>query len=366
MFFWIVIIIVIYVISFITYRHQSLQKVPWILLFVVSAFRYNVGTDYVNYYHLFLYKDGMFEYKEWGYTNLVNLLSGLGFNPQIMFFLFSLVTILLFYKSFKYFFKENDSLFMLATLLFIPLFYFYTLNGIRQSLAVAIFFYSIRFIIDKSYFKYFLLIVIAMLFHKSAIVLIPLYFFSTIKLTKYKLIVIYLVIVFLLLFNPLIYIVDIYVQNKLPLYFYFNDEFFSQGVSGFGKVIAIINVFLVLLLSFFLNKKNPLENIVFNLIIIFVVIKLFALDIQIIDRLSLYFKPIMILFVLLVIRNVNKLKNIFFISTLILTLSYTLVVIYIRANTDKSYNQYALNLYLYGDKDGVVQICGNATKVIFK
>jgi transmembrane protein EpsG len=370
MLFWYGFLAIIYPIAFASYKHKSIQSLPWIFLFIVSAFRYNVGTDYAHYYHLFIHKDGMFEHKELGYTSLVNLLSSLDFNPQMMFFLFSLATIALFYKSFKYFFKDNDTLFLLSTLLFIPFFFFLSLNTIRQALAVAIFFYAIRYILNKCFFKYFIYILIAMMFHKSAIILIPLYFFFGIKLTRYRLFIICILAMSIFVFNPVNYVIEFYVGNKLPFYFYFNDEFHGENLNGFGRVIAILNVFLVLLLSLFMNKEKYLESIIFNMVIVFSIIKLLSLDIAIIDRMSIYFKPAMILFILFTINNViykiHNSKHVILIGIFALCLSYTSLVIYTRGESDESYNQYALNLHLFGKKAGVVQVYGNADKVNFR
>ena len=50
------------------------------------------------------------------------------------------------------------------------------MNGIRQIIAACIFVYSIQFIYDRKALKYFLLIFIATLFHKSAVLLFVFYF----------------------------------------------------------------------------------------------------------------------------------------------------------------------------------------------
>ena len=348
MIFWFNFILFIYILVFFTYDSKKWKFLPWLFLFLISAFRYNVGTDYAHYYHLYIYKDGMFWYKEWGYIQLVSILSDLGFNPQMMFFLFSLFTILLFYKSFIYFFQNDDTKFLFATLLFIPFFYFYSLNGIRQALAIAIFVYSLRYIINKSFLKYFILIVIASLFHRSALVLIPLYLVLQLDLTKYKLFIFYTFLFLMFLLNPIKYVEEIFVSNQLPLYYYFNDENAMQGVSGFGKVIAVSSILIILSLSYVLDRQKPIEKLIFNSMLIFALIKLFTLEISFLDRLSLYFKPLMIFFVIFVGNNIIKqtlhTKNIILI---LLTFSYTSLVIYIRGYKDESYNQYAKKMELY-------------------
>lgn len=363
MLFWYIFVFVVYALAIFSYKYKNIRSLPWIFLFLASGFRYNVGTDYAHYYHLFIYQDGMFEYKEPGYVFLVKLFSDLGLNPQVMFLCFSFVTIFLFYKSFQYYFRHSEVGYLFATLLFIPFFYFFSLNAIRQALAVAIFFYSIRYIFEKRFVKYFVLIVVGSLFHRSILVMLPLYYFFNLAMSRYKIIFVYTIMIVILLINPMQYLVDFYVQNKFPLYYHFNDQFYGGRTEGFGRITAIVNVFIVLMLAQYLNMNNKLQSVVFNMIIVFSMIKLFALDIVILDRLSNYFKPVMVLFIIFSIANlsgrIKDIRKLAYFGLLSLTMAYTFLVIYIRGISDESYNQYALNLYFFDKSPGVVQIYGN-------
>jgi hypothetical protein len=59
----------------------------------------------------------------------------------------------------------------------------------RQSIAIAIFFVAIKYIIEKNIKKYFICCLLALFFHNSALILFPLYFINRINLTKKKLII---------------------------------------------------------------------------------------------------------------------------------------------------------------------------------
>ena len=54
-------------------------------------------------------------------------------------------------------------------------------NALRQQLAFCIFAYSLRFIADKSWLKYYICIAVAMLFHNSAFILLFIYPFYVFK-----------------------------------------------------------------------------------------------------------------------------------------------------------------------------------------
>lgn len=65
--------------------------------------------------------------------------------------------------------------------------FFYTNFVIlRQSIAMMIFFIAIKYIIDKKFTKYVIMILIAALFHTSALILLPLYFINRINLAKFN------------------------------------------------------------------------------------------------------------------------------------------------------------------------------------
>ena len=57
---------------------------------------------------------------------------------------------------------------------------------LRQSIAMMIFFFAIRYIINKKFAKYMITILIASLFHTSALILLPLYFLNRVDFSKYN------------------------------------------------------------------------------------------------------------------------------------------------------------------------------------
>ncbi|WP_392340470.1 EpsG family protein [Moritella marina] len=360
MIFWYVFLVLIVVVILASYHYKFHRSISWFFLFFVAAFRYNVGTDYIAYHEMYIYKDKMYEHKEIGYRLFVDFFSNVGFSPQFFFFLFSLLTLFLFYKGYSYIFNNERFYFYLATLLFIPFYYFATLNVVRQALAASIFFYSIRFILEKSFFKYLICILIASLFHYSAIVCLILYLTSKVKFSNYRKYLLYIVFVLFIIINPISILVDIYVSFKLPLYYHFNSIEYGVGVSGFGKVMAIILFVFVIFSSNYINKDNHIENVFFNMIICFVFIKIIALDYSIIDRFSNYFKPVLVVFFILFLNNMmKKIKGgaLFLPAvTILFAVLYSMLVIYIRGSEIVEYNQYSIDLILYGKSNYIIEV----------
>ena len=80
-------------------------------------------------------------------------------------------------------------------------FYYFYLSAFRQSIGIAIFIYSISYIKNRELLKYTISVLLAFFFHKSALILYPVYFIFNPKLKiKMRLnILLYLILNFLIL-----------------------------------------------------------------------------------------------------------------------------------------------------------------------
>lgn len=155
------------------------------ILIIVSGLRWCVGTDYGNY--IFSYSRRK---EEWLFS-LINFDEpGIGILAKIgsfiyddyvsMFFLVAVVTIgLCIWTISKY---SNNFVFSMLIYIFIGAWH-NSFNGIRQYAAAAIIFAGHRYIYDRKFLRYLLVIVCAMLFHKTALVMLPVYFVANKKIT---------------------------------------------------------------------------------------------------------------------------------------------------------------------------------------
>ena len=145
-------------------------------LVCLSGFRYKVGTDYGNYSEVYIYM-GMepinWEMVEIGFELLMKNLYKVNENPQIMFFIIALITNI----GISLFIKRNSNNLGLSMYLYVTTFVYYgTMNGMRQYLASSILALGFKHIINGEFRKYIKYIIIAMLFHISALVMIPIFF----------------------------------------------------------------------------------------------------------------------------------------------------------------------------------------------
>ena len=157
------------------------------ILILISGLRYNVGTDYNNYldyyivYSVLDFKDIILNANELLFI-LVIKIAYIFQQPQIIFEIIAFFTIYITYKAILTQ-KEKISI-TLAFALYTFLYYMYSLNIIRQALAIAIVLYSYKYILQRDFKRFLLMIIIATLFHTTALFFLPFYFLCPTKNEK--------------------------------------------------------------------------------------------------------------------------------------------------------------------------------------
>lgn len=162
-------------------KKKSIFYLAFLWLGLFSGFRFDVGVDFQSYWRIVsdIALHGTTDHFEYGNILLVNLIAFFNGGPQVYFLIMAIATNLM-VGSFIHDQVKYRTLIVLMYVL-ISLFYFASFNTVRQSFAVACFLFSIRFLLSKEFFKYTLMILVASLFHKSALIFWPLYFVLTLK-----------------------------------------------------------------------------------------------------------------------------------------------------------------------------------------
>lgn len=142
----------------------------------ISGVRWNVGVDHQSY--LRIYQDYItFGHSdrnlEWGFNIVTLLFAKLGIHFSIYFGFWAFLQIFLIYYALK---DERYLWPFIGVVIIMGPHYLGWMNGIRQMLAACMFVYSIQFIRNRKIIPYFFIILIASLFHKSALFLIIFYF----------------------------------------------------------------------------------------------------------------------------------------------------------------------------------------------
>jgi hypothetical protein len=169
-----------------------------IIPITIGSFRYNVGTDYGTYSSIYQEMSHLSYYQffnsvqpihEVGFFTIIKISQWLSNGPQLMFALSSLLTIGFIYLALnRYKLKHTALIYFLYLFMIFPT----TLNAARQCIALSISFYAISYISEKKLIKYIFWLVVAALFHTSALILLPIYFVPRIfnpdnrqKISKY-------------------------------------------------------------------------------------------------------------------------------------------------------------------------------------
>lgn len=155
--------------------------ITFIPLFLVSGWRAdNVGTDTYNYLLGFrsirdVSPSSMFEIVRWeyGYVLLNKVSSILSNNEQIILVSTSFLVL----SGVMYFIYINSENIVFSVFLYISLYlYLFSFNGIRQAIAMSILVMGFHLIMERKFFRYLIVVLMATLFHETAILMLSLYF----------------------------------------------------------------------------------------------------------------------------------------------------------------------------------------------
>ena len=226
-----------------TMAYLAILSISFILIFI-SSIRYWVGTDYAQYFYSYsaFAKNVVRAIKELDEPGL-NVLSWLSEktigNFSGMFFYMSLVTILFCcYSIYKYSTNYLYSFFLYIT----AGCWMLSFNAVRQCAAIALLLFGVRYIYERKFWKYLFIVLIAFLFHRSAIVFILLYFVLDKKVDPKTIISLVVVGVFLMLGGGLIirFIgtnIDRYTVENLE-----RNVYVLQRVNSLRVLVAVVPV----------------------------------------------------------------------------------------------------------------------------
>jgi len=271
-----------------------------IIIALVVGFRYYVGDDWEGYkYYFQMFKNSPYisfgnQQMELGFFYINKIISKIGLTYQWMFFTMAFISWYFYFKSVP---KQILSLFIFF--LFADEYFFWSMNGVRQFVAMGIFLFSIKFIIERNFKVYLLLIIFASLFHYSILFVAPVYFIPFQKLYNQKFWIISFFVSLFFANTPFLVNglqnIYIHITNDFPLLSMY-EKYFSNGkyearniALGFGYVFRQLILIIILIFSKSIIKKYPQTKVYFILYfsgaIIFNVFYMF----QPVGRLNNYF-----------------------------------------------------------------------------
>lgn len=329
----------------------------YLVLVVISGFRFEVGTDYVNYVRYFKYVDEI--PTEPLYYHLSKFVHYVGGKYQLLCLICSaLVGFVMFFATRR----MTKCSFICLTFYLFSFLYFESMNTVRQAIAMSFSLLAVSFIYNLqndeqphvgmlcsihrkkniNYIWFFVCYAIAILFHASAVILLPCVFLcKSVSWKKYKFFV--LVITFLLGTVAMPYII----KWLTPLIKY-------VGYAGYLKVMEMrgvnsgmyqiyLNMLAVFVMVMTKGRLSKNENFYLNMFVLSICIYNLFLSFYVVLRLYFYFLMYGCLIIPAVLRGFTKRSRIIAYFVIIMSLG---VFMFVSLN-NKAYLPYAMNFVLF-------------------
>ncbi len=169
-----------------SFRNRLLMAGIFVLLFGVSALRFDIGNDYGQYtqtaHEAYV---GGYVVTESGFNWLVRFLYWIvGWECyELVFAVFAFATLWIFLRAFagqSVSFSQSFFLFMTMGL------YFQTFNTVRYYFALSVALFSMKYVLDGDHLKFVFWILLAALFHKSVLLVLPVYWIASFEWKRWQ------------------------------------------------------------------------------------------------------------------------------------------------------------------------------------
>lgn len=181
------------------------------------------------------------------------------------------------------------------------LYYIFMFSALKQSIAMSILLYAFDALMDRKMIRYVIIVLVAALFHGPALVLLPAYWLSEVKIGRDYLLVIIVVLSITYIFRS---------QILRIMYLYYES---GETVSFEPKFIGgkVIYMLIVISIAIALRIPKP-DDKVYSTVLIFagiaVVLQTFCYYSNIFERLADYYYQFSVLLIPLIFEKVDK-KN---------------------------------------------------------
>lgn len=285
------------------------------MVFLPSALRYDVGTDYMAYVNIYEGLSGSSEIEP-GFYFVNWILKSLNADPQWVFAFFSLLFTVMVFKTY------NHGVAWLLHFVIISSLWFLSLNVVRQAVAISFCMLAIIHLMNRRVLGFLLLAMLGSFFHKSAIFVVATGLLSLLPLRFnikcYFVPAFFVFILFFVLLWPHVFlnivewILMVFSMREYAAYFS-SERFFAEREfgTGIGVLANVLFASYFILNSKLILRYNRQYWIVIILSFLFSVSTLLAGSIIIFDRAAKVFAmaPVLaccILYVLPYNRIINR------------------------------------------------------------
>lgn len=272
--------------------------VVFCIIFLFAAVRDGIGIDYVSYYeHIIMIQNGLPHYMEPGFQELVHIMMKLSDNPRWVIIVMSFFTCLFYFMTARNLSNNVPmSLFIFMTWGY----YFFTFNTIRNYFAYCVVLYSLVFLKDNKQIKFLICIIVATLFHKSALVCIPIYLLAFYGYRKS----------YLLIFVGIIIVANLFQEQLKLLAFlmypgYEGSVYDNERVSYLNILKQLLIISLGLLFYKYV-KNDKINKICFNLNVLALAFYVGFYWVPEVSRIGYYMNITSVIFIPRLLSDINN------------------------------------------------------------
>lgn len=254
------------------------------VLFFVSILRYNIGVDYAVYEQSFndsvdifnisieYLSDNNVKNIEYGYLIFESIIKTFTADFELFIIIYNVIMFYFFTTAIIRNPYKNIQLFLLLCFIY-PL---YIIEAHRQAMAVAIFMYNIKNILEKKLLLYIFFVFLGFVFHKISIITLPFYFILNFSRVNIILAFSLLVSMFFVSFFDFVGSVIKYVNDnfnylevirRVNHYYFIKNDPSLSNISIFAYLQRGILFFIIII--FFSKTKSEYNILIISYIFIF-------------------------------------------------------------------------------------------------
>lgn len=290
-------------------KHKTVSSIiifiSFMILILLIGCRESVGTDYDSYiyYYNFISNLNFDELNvvdwEYGAVLIFKLTSLIFSNEKFIMIVLAILTIYPLYKLNKlYDYKYLPYSILTYSLMLLS----FSMNGMRQAIAMSFIALAVGYLMKENRLKSIILIIIAFLFHKSAIIIIPYLILFMIKkgskIERDYTLVTLLISVIILFFNE--YLINLGFISEYD--YYLTD--INIGNISLNAILFHIPIILIMLC--FSNKEQNHLNLLKGLVISGIILDFIGTSKQYLSRIALYYTMFEILLIPMLLKHINN------------------------------------------------------------
>lgn len=310
-------------------KNQLILALACFELIILTGLRsYNIGADTLVYLDALDYYKSLdhnnilfaelvepFDF-EIGYFFLTKICAWLGCNKTVFLFIIATLIYLPLFKTIE----TRSTKPILSILIYFGLGIFsYSLGIFRQMIACSILLIGIKYIEKREIFKYIFIVLLASSFHLTALIALPIYWLYTIKISKTVINIFLFIEIIFLFFGRYILL---FIFNLLPSYSgYINSQYDLIG----GSYLMLVFFAIIAILS--LRALDDKNKVSFISLYITIMIQTLAYSMNLFGRLVPYFSIHLIILIPQLIdfyftKKETKKMAIIFVSIIFMLLTF--------------------------------------------